>query len=1158
MKTFYPFLILLLIVNLAVAQENGGPYTADNNTVLLMHFDGNATNSAAVGNNGIVHGTGVSYETGIHGQALRLDNSTSDKQSWIEVPYFDELNISEEFSIECWFKVNSWGEAHTFSPILFRKGESWPADYSAGLGAMENTLWARLNCQNDEYNREFDTGTLPEVINKDEWYHMSLTFKPQTETRYWMYMDLLIRDKNYNEVFVSTGFGPTPPFNSNEKLFIGFGNNDNSYFDGWIDEFRISNKKREYRDDIIAEINTADLKDSVPQMLRDRWTTYYPQITNYFPIDTVTGVYEGNSCGMTIMIRLLHYWEHPRFPSGNIDYWFGPVHWQADLDNTEYLFDLMPDKFGSNPTEEEYAPSAKLAQQVSAVTRIYFDNMSSMPQFLEEYFHYKKGMKLYFRHQFTKEEWIKIFKNELSHGRPIMAAGLEEVYDEGGAAGHYYIVDGYNSEGKFHSDESFGDVDFWVDIDSFPYGKFQTIIIGAEPDWNEKTLTLNYPKGGECLLKETELEIKWDSENIYNVLLEYSSDAGKNWQTIATNIQASEGSYLWTLPETFSKNYKVRISDTEDGNIYRRSNTFEVYETQNLKFEYPEKNTTLNSGKQHPLYWQSTGIKNIRIEYSVEPDNWEILCDSALASQNNISVPIPEGDYSEIVLKATDLTNNNLFFYSDTFKIEQSGAVGDVNKADQNTLVILHFEENLKNEAQNIFTVKEGTLGQYNENYKNNLGKSYRVDNSKESNGGSHLFISNSEEINLENNWTIETWVKLKSAGDALTGYFPIIIEKGDVFGIFIDQNYFASKNGFHAYLNFENETSITFFQNQSMDFDKWYHVALISDSASQSINFYVHDEDRNLIYEAYQPFPEGSSGELKQNQNIITLGGIGGASNRQFDGWLDEVLISKSAHLTDFIETVELPFFDDFEEDISDGASFQKWITQNLEGWHYWHIISGQGMDYSQCMRFENNDTDQNDWLITKALNCSDYSKLTVNFNVFHNGSGERPKLFYKSLTYDNKSASDWKELSYSLGSVENEWYSVDEITINDPGDIIYFAFHSEQTANQGIYFLLDNFSIQGILTGNKLKPFLQNDFKVFPNPITSESIISFQTKINENVNLSIFDIQGRKICTMLDENLNAGTHTIPLKNSIPSGGIYFCKLATSEGVSVLKFVVK
>jgi|GEM_PF-1557979 len=1160
MKTFTLTLICFSILNFVYAQENGGPYTSDDNTVLLMHFDGNANNSAGVGNDGIEHGTGVSYETGVHGQALRLDNSTSDKQSWMEVPFFDELNISEEFSMECWFKINSWGEDQTYYPVLFRKGEAWPADYSAGLGALENTLWAKLNCVNDEYSKGIDIGTYPGVISEGSWYHVSLTFKPQTEPEYWMYMNLLIRDENYKEVFATNGFVNTPPFHSNEKLFIGFGNSGNSYFDGWIDEFRISKKSRKYRDDIISTINTEDFKDSVPPMLRDRWTTYYPPITKYFPIDTITGErYKGNSCGMTIMIRLLHFWEHPRFPSGNIDYWFGPVNWQADLDNTEYFFDLMPNIFGPNSTEDEYAASGIFAQQVSAVTRIYYDNMGTMPQLLTDYFHYKEGMKLYFRNQFTKEEWIKIFKNELSHGRPIMAAGLEEVFDEGGAAGHYYIVDGYNSEGKFHSDESSGGVDFWVDIDSFPYGKFQSIIIGAEPDWHGKNLTINYPKGNEFLLKQTQLEIKWSSENISKLIIEYSSDAGHNWHTIADNVDANTGSYSWTIPDTVSKDYRIRISDKDNLNVYRKSSGINVYDKKEFAFEYPKENTNFKKGTKQPVYWNSTGISAIKLEYSIDGQNWILVSDSISSTNGHTFINLPEILTDNIVLKATDINEPEQTITSEKFSLITDQLWGGPYEKDDNTLLLMHFENNIKNEVNNdLLPYELNPMGIFEENYNKNMGRSFRVYNPDQYTADA-IYVENSENLDLGNNWTMETWLKVTSIGGE-RNVASLIFNKWDVFAISAGWQYFG------GFINFENGTNVEFGCPQKYNLNQWYHVAMISDSAQKKICFYVHDENGQIVYQDEKSFPEGSDGMVLkkefindgQDKNIVTIGGLGGASNFELDGYLDEVRITKSSKLMDYIETVELPFEDYFEETISQDATFSKWTTQNLEGWHYWHMVTGQGVNYSQCMRFENNDVDQDDWLITRAIDCSGMNQLKVNFDVLYNGNGTKPQLFYKSLNKDDNSTTGWVELNYSLGAEENKWYSINEITINNPGDIIYFAFHSEQKANQGVYFLLDNFRIDGTLTGNKLKPIAQNNFEVYPNPITNESVITFQTKTSGNVNLSVFDIQGRKICTLVNGTLNAGMHTIPISNHLSSSGVYFLKMQTSEGISTLKLIRK
>lgn len=150
-----------------------------------------------------------------------------------------------------------------------------------------------------------------------------------------------------------------------------------------------------------------------------------------------------------------------------------------------------------------------------------------------------------------------------------------------------------------------------------------------------------------------------------------------------------------------------------------------------------------------------------------------------------------------------------------------------------------------------------------------------------------------------------------------------------------------------------------------------------------------------------------------------------------------------------------QLPFVDDFEEQISNDATFTKWTTENLEGWHYWHIIPGQHM------RFENTDIAQNDWLITKQITGEKIENVSVSFNVLHSGNGVKPKLLYTNHYNGDAGQSSWTEIEYNLGDNENEWHNTGDIILENPGNTLYFAFHYEAEANQGIYLLLDNFRV-------------------------------------------------------------------------------------------------
>ena len=134
--------------------------------------------------------------------------------------------------------------------------------------------------------------------------------------------------------------------------------------------------------------------------------------------------------------------------------------------------------------------------------------------------------------------------------------------------------------------------------------------------------------------------------------------------------------------------------------------------------------------------------------------------------------------------------------------------------------------------------------------------------------------------------------------------------------------------------------------------------------------------------------------------------------------------------------------------------------------------------------------------------------------------------------------------------------WSNTGEITINNPSDTLYIGLRQKSTGEQHLQLYIDNFNVTGIKTGSKIISEAVQSLKVFPNPVTNTSVISFQTKTSGNVDLSIFDIQGKKINTVIHANLPAGNHRIPLENSMTESGIYIAKLITEQGVSSIRII--
>jgi len=78
------------------------------------------------------------------------------------------------------------------------------------------------------------------------------------------------------------------------------------------------------------------------------------------------------------------------------------------------------------------------------------------------------------------------------------------------------------------------------------------------------------------------------------------------------------------------------------------------------------------------------------------------------------------------------------------------------------------------------------------------------------------------------------------------------------------------------------------------------------------------------------------------------------------------------------------------------------------------------------------------------------------------------------------------------------------------------------------------------------------------YPNPFNPTTTISYQLKTKSNVQLTIFDIAGREIKTLVNKSQNTGSHTVDFNASGLSSGIYIYKLTTSLGfVQSRKMVV-
>lgn len=77
------------------------------------------------------------------------------------------------------------------------------------------------------------------------------------------------------------------------------------------------------------------------------------------------------------------------------------------------------------------------------------------------------------------------------------------------------------------------------------------------------------------------------------------------------------------------------------------------------------------------------------------------------------------------------------------------------------------------------------------------------------------------------------------------------------------------------------------------------------------------------------------------------------------------------------------------------------------------------------------------------------------------------------------------------------------------------------------------------------------------YPNPFNNQTNISFQLFQAEHVELSIYNIMGQKIMTLISDKYSAGTHSIGFNSDGLASGVYFYQLKTNTGMMVKQMML-
>jgi aminopeptidase YwaD len=77
------------------------------------------------------------------------------------------------------------------------------------------------------------------------------------------------------------------------------------------------------------------------------------------------------------------------------------------------------------------------------------------------------------------------------------------------------------------------------------------------------------------------------------------------------------------------------------------------------------------------------------------------------------------------------------------------------------------------------------------------------------------------------------------------------------------------------------------------------------------------------------------------------------------------------------------------------------------------------------------------------------------------------------------------------------------------------------------------------------------------YPNPFNSSTLISFSLQDKGDIDLTIYDLLGRKVTTLASGPMEAGSHSVSWNAGRCASGIYLCRLRTGETSEVARMML-
>lgn len=153
------------------------------------------------------------------------------------------------------------------------------------------------------------------------------------------------------------------------------------------------------------------------------------------------------------------------------------------------------------------------------------------------------------------------------------------------------------------------------------------------------------PNGGEELEILKNFEITWEARNVSTVSISYATDGGVHWKQIASNIDASVGTYIWRAPDDPSTACRIRIQDESSDLTVLSYTNFKILRAFNepwVRVISPNGGEELKGGAVRNILWEPSGELTIQIRLSTDGgETWKVIADDITNNAGAYSWTVP-------------------------------------------------------------------------------------------------------------------------------------------------------------------------------------------------------------------------------------------------------------------------------------------------------------------------------------------------------------------------------------------------------------------------------------------------------------------------------------------------------------------------------------